>query len=370
MANLIGVSSSPLFNHSSLLFSSRSNSQSLPLQLKSGRDRQLLMLRVQCSSEQVRDAEKESKAEELSSPSTSSGSSISAYSWCAALGGIGFLETSYLTYLKLTESDAFCPVSGGSCGDILNSSYSVVFGVPLPLIGMVAYGVVAALGLQLGRKQLPLEIEEASGRFVLLGTTTSMAAASAYFLYILSTRFPGEWCLYCLISAVLSFSLFFTTVKGLGLEEVKKELVLQLSVVLLVVAALNNSYNASQPTSSEVTELPYFATEITTHSTPYAISLAKHLSSIGAKMYGAFWCSHCQYQKQMFGQEAAELLNYVECFPNGVKKGTNMALECALVKIEGFPMWVINGEVLNGDQELSELAKVSGFQYDESSVAN
>lgn len=47
----------------------------------------------------------------------------------------------------------------------------------------------------------------------------------------------------------------------------------------------------------------------------------------------------------MFGQEAAELLNYVECFPNGVKKGTNMALECALVKIEGFPMWVINGEV-------------------------
>lgn len=35
--------------------------------------------------------------------------------------------------------------------------------------------------------------------------------------------------------------------QGLGLEEVKKELVLQLSIVLLVVAALNNSYNASQP---------------------------------------------------------------------------------------------------------------------------
>lgn len=47
----------------------------------------------------------------------------------------------------------------------------------------------------------------------------------------------------------------------------------------------------------------------------------------------------------MFGQEAAELLNYVECFPNGFKKGSNMALECSLVKIEGFPMWVINGQV-------------------------
>lgn len=95
--------------------------------MKSGRDRQLLLLRVHCSSEQVTDAEKESKTE-LSSPSTTSGSSISAYNWCAALGGIGFLETSYLTYLKLTESEAFCPVSGGSCGDILNSSYSYVFG--------------------------------------------------------------------------------------------------------------------------------------------------------------------------------------------------------------------------------------------------
>lgn len=94
---------------------------------------------------------------------------------------------------------------------------SDVAGFPLPLIGMVSYGVVAALGLQLGRRQFPIEIEEARGRFVLLGATTSMAAASAYFLYILSTRFPGEWCLYCLVSAVLSFSLFLTTLKVLFL---------------------------------------------------------------------------------------------------------------------------------------------------------
>jgi hypothetical protein len=43
--------------------------------------------------------------------------------------------------------------------------------------------------------------------------------------------------------------------------------------------------------------LPYFATEITTPSSPFALSLAKYLNSIGAKMYGAFWCSHCQEQK-------------------------------------------------------------------------
>ena len=49
--------------------------------------------------------------------------------------------------------------------------------------------------------------------------------------------------------------------------------------------------------------------------------------------------------QQMFGSEAAKLLNYVECFPSGFKKGTKMEKECADVGIEGFPTWVINGKV-------------------------
>lgn len=86
-------------------------------------------------------------------------------------------------------------------------------GVPLPLIGMAAYGLVTVLGLQLAGKNMPFGIDEANGRFLLLGTTTSMFAASAYFLYILNTQFPGASCSYCLLSALLSFTLFFTTLK-------------------------------------------------------------------------------------------------------------------------------------------------------------
>lgn len=47
----------------------------------------------------------------------------------------------------------------------------------------------------------------------------------------------------------------------------------------------------------------------------------------------------------MFGLEAAKLLDYVECFPDGYRKGTKMAKACTDAKIEGFPMWVINGQV-------------------------
>lgn len=46
-------------------------------------------------------------------------------------------------------------------------------------------------------------------------------------------------------------------------------------------------------------DLPYFTTEITKESSPFALSLARHLHSIGAKMYGAFWCSHCLEQKEV-----------------------------------------------------------------------
>ncbi|KAL5679120.1 hypothetical protein ACJX0J_005505, partial [Zea mays] len=87
-----------------------------------------------------------------------------------------------------------------------------------------------------------------------------------------------------------------------------------------------------------------YETEISTESSPFAIALAKHLHSIGAKMYGAFWCSHCNEQKQMFGHEATKILDYVECFPNGAGKGKKMTAECAAAGLEGFPTWFINGK--------------------------
>jgi len=86
-------------------------------------------------------------------------------------------------------------------------------GIPLPLIGMAAYGLVAALGLQLASNKLRFGISKSTAQAVLLGATTSMAAASAYFLYTLITRFSDSSCSYCLLSAFLSFTLFFVTLK-------------------------------------------------------------------------------------------------------------------------------------------------------------
>ncbi|GFP89935.1 thiol-disulfide oxidoreductase lto1 [Phtheirospermum japonicum] len=337
-----------------------------------------VLVQVNCASDgskQSAESETGTSSSSLESSSSSSitedvdDTGIASYKWCAGLGGIGFLETAYLSYLKLTNSDALCPMGGGSCTTILTSDYSFVFGIPLPLFGMLAYGLVTSLGLQLGSKKRTFNAGKTDGEIILIGITTSMAVASAYFLYILRTEFGGELCLYCLASALLSFSLFGITLKRFGLHELQKILGLQLVIATSVVIALTASYNNIQSVSSSMTEteIPYFHIEITKESSPMAISLAKHLRLIGAKLYGAFWCSHCQDQKEMFGREAAKMLDYVECFPDGVSKGAKMAQVCSDVKLEGFPTWTINGQVLSGEKQLSELATLAGIKLDDSS---
>ena len=59
---------------------------------------------------------------------------------------------------------------------------------------------------------------------------------------------------------------------------------------------------------------------ITSESSPQAVQLAKKLAAAGAKMYGAFWCSHCYDQKDDFGAQAMADFPYVECFPEGWQK--------------------------------------------------
>jgi len=78
---------------------------------------------------------------------------------------------------------------------------------------------------------------------------------------------------------------------------------------------------------------------ITTSSGASEIALAQHLNKVGAKMYGAFTCPHCQNQKHLFGQEAAGQFNYIECHPR--RKNARPDL-CQAANIQGFPTWEIN----------------------------
>ncbi len=81
-------------------------------------------------------------------------------------------------------------------------------------------------------------------------------------------------------------------------------------------------------------------------------AFARCLAKKGVTMYGAYWCPHCQAQKEDFGG-AFQYVPYVEC--------TEETQKCLAEKINGYPTWVFpNGVRLEGEKSLTDLAAASG----------
>eukprot|EP00249_Psilotum_nudum_P017190 c26201_g1_i1 orf=520-1713(-) len=288
---------------------------------------------------------------------------LSSYGLITCVATSGFVETAYLAFTKLSGGAVSCPIGGSSCNYVLNSDYAMVFGIPLSMVGMVSYGAVGLLGLFGFTKTAVKIVEVDLIPWLLLVTTGSMTVASICFMYILVTKLDGASCTYCVASALLSFSLFLLTLRKFSSRDLKQVAGVQLAVTASVLVALSAAYGGldSASAGSPKIDLAPVEPEVTTVSSTTKMSLAKHLKSLGAKMYGAFWCSHCYEQKQMFGREALGYLEYVECYPEGYRQGVKMATACYEANIQGFPTWIINGKVFSGEQKLSELARISGF---------
>lgn len=81
---------------------------------------------------------------------------------------------------------------------------------------------------------------------------------------------------------------------------------------------------------------------------------AQCLSNSGAKFYGAFWCTHCQSQKKLFGS-SKQYLPYIEC---SATDGQTQLPICKEAGIEGYPTWVFSdGSRLSGQLPLATLAE-------------
>jgi len=85
-------------------------------------------------------------------------------------------------------------------------------------------------------------------------------------------------------------------------------------------------------------------------------ALARHLKEQAAVVYGAWWCPHCNHQKELFGVEAIELLPYVECDKDDAGRK-----QCQKAQVKGYPTWDLNGERRLGVLSLEELEIWSGY---------
>jgi uncharacterized membrane protein/glutaredoxin len=283
----------------------------------------------------------------------------------ALLGAIG---TAYLTVVKLTGGSAACPTTG--CEQVLNSRYATVFGLPLTIFGFLGYASIIALAtgpLLINtetQKKLRVQAEAMTWPLLFMGAT-AMAIFSSYLMFVLATDLKVA-CVYCIVSAIFTFSLFVLSVIGRDWDDVG-QLVFRGVIVGMVVLVGTlgifatqpepSSANILQPPTAQPT-LPGEGWPITTTSGESEIQLARHLTKIGAKEYKAWWCPHCHEQKQMFGKEAYKELTEIECDPNGKNARPDL---CQAAGIQGYPTWEINGKLLSGAKFPDELAQLSGY---------
>ncbi len=88
-------------------------------------------------------------------------------------------------------------------------------------------------------------------------------------------------------------------------------------------------------------------------------SLAQCIKDSGTIFYGAFWCSHCQAQKEAFGA-SEKLLPYIEC---STPDGKSQVALCVDKGIKGYPTWVYpDGSVETGEQTPRHLAEKTGCE--------
>jgi uncharacterized membrane protein/glutaredoxin len=282
----------------------------------------------------------------------------------AAVAALGALNTGYLTLTKLFGGETACPTSG--CEQVLSSPYATVFGQPLALFGFLAYVAMLVFALAPlavkpeNNKQLRLNLEEWTWLLLFAGAT-AMMVFSGYLMFIMATEFVAKYgfgsiCIYCIVSALFATTLFVLTLLGRTWEDTGKLFFIGSLVSLAVLIGSVGVYaTANRPPDVGGNVGP----AVTTQSGQAEVTLARHLTDIGAKMYSAYWCPHCHDQKQLFGQEAAKQLPIVECAADGRNAQVQL---CQAAGIQGFPTWEINGQKYSGTRNLNELADLSGYQ--------
>ena len=124
--------------------------------------------------------------------------------WWTAIGLtlIGLVDSSYLTWIKLTDSLAVCG-GIGDCESVNSSRFAEIGGIPIALIGVLGYAAILMVLILDGRKPIWRD----GLRLTFFGFTLTGTLISLYLSY-LEVFVLRAVCPYCVISAVVMFVLF------------------------------------------------------------------------------------------------------------------------------------------------------------------
>jgi uncharacterized membrane protein len=106
-----------------------------------------------------------------------------------AAAGVGV--AGYLTWAQLSDGSVICP-AGGGCETVQDSEYAEIAGVPVALLGLVAYGMLLALVVW----------DTPSARLAAAALALVGLVFSGYLL-VVQAFVIDAFCIWCLVNDVL-----------------------------------------------------------------------------------------------------------------------------------------------------------------------
>jgi uncharacterized membrane protein len=135
-----------------------------------------------------------SSLQETNQPKAAQGA-VTLYAAAAFISLIGLADSIYLTVEHLSGRSVRCTIVSG-CSEVLSSPYATVRGVPLALLGAIAYFTVFSLAT------LAAFGYRWTGKLVSL--IVVIMFAMTLWLFYLQAFVIGHFCQFCLLSALVT----------------------------------------------------------------------------------------------------------------------------------------------------------------------
>ena len=255
------------------------------------------------------------------------------------LAVLGMALTGYLTASHWFGTQlAYCG-QGSTCDTVQSSRWATFLKLPVSAWGFLAYAALAWISVR---------IKDVSKHWQAAWLVALPSLGISLYLTSISLWVIQATCFYCLTSlGLIAAVLVLLAVQSRDVPGISWPGWLGASGGLAIAIVFLMHLHYSGVFSSDAGP-----------EDPYLRGLAERLKQTGAIMYGAYWCPHCQEQKEMFGAAAARL-PYVECSPNG--PNAPAAPACVAAGVQSFPTWVFVNDRHSGTLPIDELAQRAGY---------
>jgi len=120
---------------------------------------------------------------------------------------IGFVDSAYLTIIKFTNSPIYCTPGLGDCESVQNSQWATIWGIPIALLGSLAY--LALIFCFVFEKRIP--VLKQYSQFIIFGISLFGFLYSLFLTY-LELFVIHAICQWCILSAICMTVIFIATI--------------------------------------------------------------------------------------------------------------------------------------------------------------